>query len=66
MNRLLTVPEVCDRISLSPRVVRQMLHDGRLRGSKVAKKWLVDEVDLADLVNESSNRPRKRRSRAAA
>lgn len=45
--------------------VRRELVAGRIRGSKVGRRWFIPEDALAELVSDNSNReaPRKRRQR---
>ena len=48
-ERLLTVPEVAQRLRLSTFTVREMLKDGRLRGFRLGgtkSGWRVSEADL--------------------
>lgn len=45
--------------------VRQELNAGRIRGSKIGRRWFIPEDALEELVQVNSNReaPRKRRLR---
>lgn len=45
--------------------VRQELNAGRIRGSKIGRRWYIPEDSLTELVTATSNReaPRKRRQR---
>lgn len=68
---LLTVPEVAERLRCSTYTVSAHLRSGDLVGSKPAKRWLVDEADLAAFVakHRKGTPPpvtRRRRRRAAA
>lgn len=46
--------------------IRAQLRTGRLRGSKVGGRWMVDESAIAEMVEAGTNVPRRRRRRAAA
>lgn len=61
----LTTKEVAVRLSRTETSVRRMCFDGKLRATKDGRQWLVLEDDLEDYLNAKSNRPRKRRNRAA-
>ena len=65
MSALLTVLQVGERLHRSAYSVRELCRAGELRAAKDGRQWLVDEDDLAEYLNRKSNRPRKRRSRAA-
>jgi hypothetical protein len=43
--------------------IRAQLRRGTLRGAKVAGRWLVTKVAIADMVNAGSNETRRRRRR---
>jgi excisionase family DNA binding protein len=45
-ERLLTPEDVADRLQISPKTVRDMLRDGRLKGIKMGKLWRIREADL--------------------
>lgn len=45
--------------------VRQQLRAGRLRGSKLGGRWVVEEAALEDLVEAGTNSTRRRRQRAS-
>lgn len=63
MTRL-TVPEVAERLRVSPWSVKRMIHSGVLRASKPGKQWLIDERDLDADLDATANRPRRRRRSA--
>jgi excisionase family DNA binding protein len=63
--RLLTTEEVAARLHRSEPSVRRLCFDGKLRATKDGRQWLVLEEDLDEYVNSKSNRPRRRRNRAA-
>lgn len=63
----LTVEQVAQRLHCSAYTVRKHISEGNLRASKVAKRWLVSEDDLALWLEENANRaPHRRRRRRAA
>jgi excisionase family DNA binding protein len=64
--RLLTVAAVALRVSLSAYTVRQAIHDGELKASKLRGRWLVHPDDLAEWIDQgrvaSGHADRARRS----
>lgn len=46
--------------------VRQQLRAGKLRGSKVSGRWVVEESAIAEMVEAGSNSTARRRRRRAA
>lgn len=46
--------------------IRQQLRGGRLRGSKVSGRWLVEESAINDMVEAGSNSTARRRRRRVA
>ena len=63
---ILTLPEACARLRCGRTAALGLIHSGRLVASKVAGKWLITEASVAELVDATSTRPRKRRARAAS
>ena len=61
-DRLLTVPEVAERLRLSTETIRRMLRDGRLTGFRIGADnagWRVGESDLTAFI-----RPRRETTEA--
>ncbi|WP_067428448.1 MerR family transcriptional regulator [Nocardioides jensenii] len=46
--------------------IRAQLRAGKLRGSKVAGRWLVSKEAIAEMVDAGTNTTRRRRRRAKA
>ena len=46
--------------------IRMQLRAGRLRGSKIGGRWLVEEAAIQEMVEAGSNSTRRRRRRATA
>lgn len=46
--------------------VRQQLRAGRLRGSKVGGRWVVEESAITEMVDAGTNSTRRRRRQRAA
>lgn len=46
MERVLTVSEVAERLSVHPKTVYNMLERGELRGVKVGRVWRVPSEEL--------------------
>ncbi len=51
-TNLLTVREAAEQIGCSPESVRRYINQGILNAEKVGSQWLVEEHDLADLVED--------------
>ena len=54
-DRLLTVPEVAERLRLNPETIRRMLRDGRLRGFRIGADnagWRISERDVAAFIQD--------------
>jgi excisionase family DNA binding protein len=51
----LTVPEAARRIGKNPETVRRSIREGKLRSIKVGTQHLVDERDLANLIEQGAN-----------
>jgi excisionase family DNA binding protein len=49
---MLTVPEAARRTGRNPETIRRWIRSGRLRSQKVGTQHLVDEEQLAALVDE--------------
>jgi excisionase family DNA binding protein len=45
MERL-TVPEVARNLSRNPELIRRWIREGRLRGEKFGRDWLVSEREV--------------------
>ncbi len=64
-DRLLTVPQVAERLQVNERTVSLWLRKGHLRGFKIGKEWRVSAADLENLLEASANKPPPRpRSKA--
>lgn len=38
-----TVPDLCKLLNTTPQTVRKYINEGKIRGRKVGRQWLVDE-----------------------
>ena len=38
-----TVPDLCKLLNTTPQTVRRYINEGKIRGRKVGRQWLVDE-----------------------
>ncbi len=57
---LLTIPEVAERLRVSPRTVLDWLQTGQLRGYRPGGTrvgWRVSERDLQAFLDSTANRP---------
>ncbi|MGI8608942.1 MAG: helix-turn-helix domain-containing protein [Candidatus Dormibacteria bacterium] len=50
---MLTVPELARRINRDPETVRRWIRTGRLRARRVGTQHVVDEADVADLLDST-------------
>lgn len=57
--KLLTVPEAARRLARNPELVRRWLREGRLRGQKFGRDWLVSERDLDRFRGREPDRRRR-------
>ncbi len=56
-EKLLTPPQVAERLQVNERTVTQWLRKGYLRGFKIGKEWRVSAVDLESFLEARSNKP---------
>jgi excisionase family DNA binding protein len=54
MDKLLTPEQVAERLVVTPRVVKEWLRQGKLKGVKVGKMWRVYESDLEAFLRPSN------------
>jgi excisionase family DNA binding protein len=54
---MLTVPEAAKRVGRDPETVRRWIRSGKLRSQKVGTQHLIQEEDLATLVESSDPLP---------
>jgi excisionase family DNA binding protein len=63
-DRLLTVPEVADRLRLSQETIRRMLRNDRLQGFRLGADnagWRISERDLAAFIRSRRETTEERR-----
>ncbi len=56
-DKLLTPPQVAQRLQMNERTVTQWLRQGHLRGFKIGKEWRVSARDLDNFLEQSANFP---------
>ena len=56
MDRLYTVKEVAEILTLDEETVRRYLVNGDIKGIKLNKVWRVDEATLQEFLNERKGR----------
>ncbi|SEJ94673.1 DNA binding domain-containing protein, excisionase family [Deinococcus reticulitermitis] len=56
MPSLLTVRDVAARLSLSPWTVRAWLRSGRIKSTRLGRRFRVEPRDLATFVEQSEDR----------
>jgi len=54
---LLTVPEAARRTKRDPETVRRWIRSGRLRATRIGTQHMIDEADLAQVVEEKFTLP---------
>jgi hypothetical protein len=59
--RLFTLPEVSKRLNRNPVLVRRWLREGRLKGEKYGRDWLVSDAELRRF---QTRQPERRERRA--
>jgi len=57
--KLLTVAEAAEIRGVSPRRIRKLCEDGRLKAEKVGRDWLIDPRSLERLQALPPGRPAK-------
>lgn len=66
MTTYLTPEEAATRLPFgNADWIRMQLRAGRLRGSKVSGRWVVEEDAIAEMVEAGTNVTRRRRRRAS-
>ena len=56
-EKLLTPPQVAQRLQVNERTVTQWLRKGHLRGFKIGKEWRVSSRDLQVFLEQNANVP---------
>lgn len=59
-----TVERVAERLHLHPKTVLRMIHEGRLRATRIGKAYRILRADLEALAGEVSPAPRATAARA--
>ena len=54
---MLTVPDAARRVGKNPETIRRWIRSGRLRSERAGTQHLVDEADLASLVDAAGLDP---------
>lgn len=62
-DKLLTPPQVAEKLQVNERTVTQWLRKGHLRGFKIGKEWRVSSKDLDAFLEDSANVPQEKRVR---
>jgi excisionase family DNA binding protein len=60
--RLMTIPEVAERIGVAESRARFLVSSGRIRGQQVGGRWVIDEADAAEYRGAGPGRPLSQRS----
>jgi excisionase family DNA binding protein len=54
---MLTVPQAAKRVGRDPETVRRWIRSGRLRSQRIGTQHLIDESDLAAMVEPTDSLP---------
>jgi len=54
---MLTTPQVAERLGVTVRRVQALIHDGRLPSQQFGRDHLIDEHDLAMVMDRKPGRP---------
>lgn len=54
---MITVPEAARRAGRDPETIRRWIRSGRLRARKVGTQHVIEEADLASMLEESEMLP---------
>ncbi|HZK43074.1 MAG TPA: helix-turn-helix domain-containing protein [Syntrophomonadaceae bacterium] len=52
---LLTLEEVAEILSVHVVTIRRMIHSKKIRAFKIGKGWRINESDLMEFIEKSSN-----------
>lgn len=67
VSKYLTPEQAADKLPIgNADWIRNQLRRGKLRGSKVNGRWLVEESAIDEMVDAGSNSTRRRRQRRIA
>lgn len=50
-----TVDEVAEKLNVSVKTVRRYIYSGKIKASKIGNQWRIDEVQLDEYLQQSSN-----------
>ena len=53
---MLTVPEAARRTGRNPETIRRWIREGKLRSTKVGTLHVIEETDLASIIDDVSDR----------
>jgi excisionase family DNA binding protein len=51
LDNIFTVDDVAEKTHVKPETVREWLRNGKLKGIKIGKAWLIQESNLKKAVN---------------
>ena len=55
-----SVKEAANRLELSERWIRKLLEDGRMKGKKLARDWVIYDLDYVQFLRGKDKKPRKK------
>ena len=58
MANKLTTTEAANFLGVSRSWLRRLLRDGKLKGERMGRDWMIDPVDLELLKQKKTGRPR--------
>ena len=63
MMRTYTIKEITGILKMDPSNIRKYLRQGKIKGVKIGKKWLITEEELKRVLREGVREPEGERSR---
>ncbi|SLG53442.1 DNA binding domain, excisionase family [Mycobacteroides abscessus subsp. massiliense] len=51
MSEYVSVPKAAELLAVHPNTIRTMIHDGRLRATRLKRQFRIRRVDIAALAN---------------
>lgn len=58
---MMNTKEAANRLGLTVQRIRQLIHQGDLRATKVGRDWIISEKDLDRLTRRPMGRPKTRK-----
>ena len=59
MMKTYTIKEITGILKMDPSNIRRYLREGKIKGVKIGKKWLITEEELKRVLSEGVREPKK-------